>query len=86
LYRIIVILIVALALALGLVIGTLNPDPASLDLLWIQIRWPMGLLVLSACAFGLLAGIALAWVFSVLPLRARLRKSRSRESADHSVR
>jgi uncharacterized integral membrane protein len=86
LYRIAVILIVVLALALGLVIGTLNPDPASLDLLWFQIRWPMGLLVLSACALGLVVGIALAWIFSVLPLRARLRKSRLRESTDRPVR
>ena len=81
-YRIVVIIIVVLALALGLVIGTLNPDMASLDLLWIRLEWPMGLLVLSACALGLLAGLALAWFFSILPLRAQLRKSRSRESAD----
>jgi len=73
-------------MGLGLVIGTLNPDMASLDLLWFQIRWPMGLLVLSACALGLLIGLVLAWFFSILPLRARLRKSRSRDMTADSGR
>jgi uncharacterized integral membrane protein len=75
LYRIAFILITALAVALGLLIGTLNSQVASLDLLWIQLDWPLGLIVLVASAAGLLLGLALAWFFSILPLRARLRKA-----------
>jgi putative membrane protein len=75
LYRIAFILVTVLAIALGLVIGTLNPESVSLDLLWVQLEWPLGLVLLAAGALGLLVGLLLAWFFSILPLRARLRKT-----------
>lgn len=74
-YRIAFILVTVLAVALGLVIGTLNPDTVVLDLLWIQLEWPLGLVLLAAGSLGLLLGLLLAWFFSILPLRARLRKT-----------
>ena len=74
-YRIAFIVITTLAIALGLLIGTLNSGIASLDLLWIQLEWPLGLIVLGAGVVGLLLGLALAWFFSILPLRSRLRKA-----------
>ena len=74
-YRFAFILVTVLAVALGLVIGTLNPDPVHLDLLWIQLEWPLGLVLLAAGVLGLLLGLVLAWFFSILPLRARLRKT-----------
>lgn len=77
-YRIAFILITVLAVALGLLIGTLNSSSVVLDLLWIQLEWPLGLVVLAACAAGLLLGLLMAWLFSVLPLRARLRKAARR--------
>ena len=51
------------------------PTVVSLDLLWIQLEWPLGLVLLCAAAVGLLMGLLLAWFFSILPLRARLRKA-----------
>jgi uncharacterized integral membrane protein len=75
LYRIAFILVTILAVFLGLVVGTLNSDPVTLDLLWVQIDWPLGLVLLTASAAGLLLGLVLAWLFSVLPLKARLRKA-----------
>jgi uncharacterized integral membrane protein len=75
LYRIAFIVVTTLAVALGLLIGTLNSGIASLDLLWIQLEWPLGLIVLGAGVTGLLLGLALAWFFSILPLRSRLRKA-----------
>jgi len=78
LYRLAFILVTVLAVALGLVIGTLNPDPVHLDLLWVQLEWPLGLVLLAAAALGLLSGLVLAWFFSILPLRARLRKAGSK--------
>lgn len=74
-YRLAFILVTVLAIVLGLVVGTLNPDTVRLDLLWVQLEWPLGLVLLTAGALGLLTGLLLAWFFSILPLRARLRKA-----------
>lgn len=79
-YRIVFIIIAVLAIALGLVIGTLNSDTVSVDLLWFQLQWPLGLLLLCVFACGLILGLLLAWFFKIVPLRARLRKSISKES------
>lgn len=84
LYRVFFIIIVVLAIALGLVVGTLNSDPVSVDLLWIRLEWPLGLVILSAASAGLFTGLLLAWFFSILPLRSRLRKARG-GSADGST-
>ncbi len=83
-YRIIFIIIMVLAIALGLLIGTLNSDSASVDLLFVQLEWPLGLLILSASAAGLFLGLILAWFFSILPLRSQLRRSRNREASSAS--
>jgi len=79
LYRISIIIVVTLAVALGLLLGTLNSDPVSVDLLWVRFEWPLGLLMLSTTAAGLLLGLCLAWFFNVLPLRVQLRKSRTED-------
>ena len=75
-YRIAFIVVTVLAISLGLLVGTLNSETASVDLLWIQLEWPLGLLILAACVFGLFLGVLLAWLFTILPLRAQLRKAR----------
>jgi len=80
LYRIGFIIVAVLAIALGLLLGTLNSDTVSVDLLWVQLQWPLGLLILCVLVVGLLTGVLLAWFFGMMPLRARLRKSRSKES------
>jgi uncharacterized integral membrane protein len=80
LYRIGFIIVAVLAIALGLLIGTLNSDTVGVDFLWVQLQWPLGLLILCVFAVGLLTGLLLIWFFSVVPLRARLRKSRNKES------
>ena len=79
-YRVIFIIIAVLAISLGLLTGTLNSDTVSFDLLWIQLQWPLGLLALCVFAAGLLSGLVLAWVFGIMPLRVRLRKSGGKES------
>jgi uncharacterized integral membrane protein len=83
LYRISFIIVVTLALAIGLLLGALNSEAVSLDLLWIRINWPLGLLILSAVAAGLLLGLILAWFFSVLPLRVQLRTQLRKAGNDH---
>jgi uncharacterized integral membrane protein len=79
LYRIAFIVVAVLALALGLLVGTLNSDTVSVDLLWIQLQWPLGLLLLCIFAVGLLFGLLVSWFFGIVPLRARLRKARNLE-------
>lgn len=76
-YRIIFIIVVTLAIFSGLLLGTLNSETVDVDLLWLQIQWPLGLLILSSVAAGFLLGIFLAWFFTILPLRVQLRKLRS---------
>ena len=68
--------VVVLAVTLGLLIGTLNHEMTSVDLLWVQLNWPLGLLLLAALSAGLFIGLLLAWLFRILPLRMQLRKTR----------
>ena len=77
LYRIIFIIVITLAVAMGLLVGALNSDMARVDLLWAQLEWPLGLLILSALSAGLFLGLGLAWFFTILPLRVKLRKLRN---------
>lgn len=77
-YRIGFFIVLALAIAVGLLIGTLNHDVVVIDLLWLQLHWPLGLSLLAALTLGLLIGLLLAWLFTVLPLRMRLRKARQK--------
>ena len=84
-YRIAFIVITVAAVALGLLIGTLNSSSVVLDLLWLQLQWPLGLVVLAAMAAGLLLGLVVVWFFSVLPLRARLRKAARNSGGSNST-
>lgn len=79
-YRIVFIVAALLAVALGLLVGTLNSDTVAVDLLWVQIQWPLGLLLLCVFVVGLLFGLLINWIFSIMPLRARLRRAQSKES------
>ncbi len=83
-YRIGFIILALAAVALGLVVGTLNADPVSVDLLWVQIRWPLGLVMLVSLVLGFVIGLLILWLGSVVPLRMRMRKLRSANAAARS--
>lgn len=83
-YRIGFIILALAAVALGLVVGTLNADPVSVDLLWVQIRWPLGLVMLVSLVLGFVIGLLILWLGSVVPLRIRMRKLRSESAAARS--
>ncbi len=72
-YRFAFLIAALFVAALGLIFGTLNADPVTVDLLWVQLRWPLGLVLLLALATGLALGVLMSWLTRVLPLRARLR-------------
>lgn len=76
--RLVFALVALLAVAVGLLVGTLNAEPALLDLLWLKLEWPLGLLLLLFFAGGLLLGLLLLYFSQVLPLRLKLRRSQAR--------
>jgi len=41
LYRIIFIIVITVAVAMGLLVGTLNSEMVSIDLLWLSLEWPL---------------------------------------------
>lgn len=73
-YRIGLIILALAAVALGLVVGTLNSEPVNVDLLWIQLQWPLGLVMLIALVSGFGLGAAMTWLTAALPARLQLRK------------
>jgi uncharacterized integral membrane protein len=70
-------LLAVLAAGSGLLVGTLNSDRVTLDLLWVQLHWPLGLLLLIALASGILLGLLISYFAQVLPLRMKLRKQKA---------
>ncbi len=78
-YRIGFLIITALAILFGLLVGSLNSDNVTVDLLWMQLHWPLGLLLLCFMALGFLIGQLLSWIASVIPLKVQLRKLRGAE-------
>jgi putative membrane protein len=70
-------LVAVVAVVIGLLVGTLNSEKVVLDLLWVQIQWPLGLLLLLSLSGGLLLGIILIYFSQVFPLRLKLRKSQT---------
>lgn len=75
-FKLVATLVFIVAIGAGLLVGALNADRVPLDLLWIQLEWPLGLLLLMALAFGILAGTLLSYVLQVLPLRMQARRAR----------
>ena len=70
------IILALAAISFGLVVGTLNSDPVAVDLLWLQIEWPLGLIIVVPLVLGFALGMLLLWLTTVLPLRYQLRKQR----------
>ena len=71
------ILMAIAANVVGLLVGTLNPTPVQLDLLWIQYELPLGLAILLGFSLGLVIGLSLIYFARVLPLRFQLRNVRA---------
>ncbi len=71
------IILAIAAIMIGLIVGTLNSAPVSLDLLWVQFEVPLGLAILLGFSLGLLIGLTMIYMFRVLPLRLQLRKART---------
>lgn len=79
LHRIGFIILALAAIAFGLVVGTLNSEPVGIDLLWLQIDWPLGLVMLISLVLGFAIGILFIWLGTVVPMRLRMRKLQGRQ-------
>lgn len=86
-YRLGFIVVATLAIALGLVVGVLNYQVITVDLMWARISWPLGLMLLTAMMTGFLLGVILSWLFGVLPLqlKMRARSRRGKKTADDTT-
>jgi uncharacterized integral membrane protein len=73
--RFISLLIIAMFIAL--VFAALNPQSVQVELAFMQVRLPMGIALVIACAFGLAIGVMMrgAWVAELLSERGRLRRA-----------
>jgi putative membrane protein len=71
------ILIAVFAVVVGLLVGTLNPGPVQMDLLWIQFELPLGLAILLGFSLGIITGMTVLYLARILPLRLQLHKARS---------
>lgn len=80
-YKIGVYLLAGLAVLFGLIVGTLNSERVILDLLWVELDWPLGLIMVASFVVGLLMGLAVLWLARVLPLRMKLRSLRKKLSS-----
>lgn len=87
-YRWVLLLSVLVAAGLGLVVGVLNPDPVSLDLALVEPELPLGGLVLSVFALGVVLGLLVFWLMFDLParLRGKTRQSKKDQKAGLPVR
>lgn len=73
-YRLLFILLAALAIIAGLLLGSLNSEPVTLDLLFIQLNWPLGLIAVLLFSIGIVLGIAGVWLLAVLPMKMAQRR------------
>ncbi len=78
--RVFALLIAVLGALVGIALGAVNTQPATLDLFVAQPSLPLGVMVLACVLLGaLLAGVVL-YPTVILPLRIRLaRAQRARE-------
>lgn len=70
-WRWVLILVVVLGLVAGLAAGVLNPQPLTLDLFFVRVGAPFGVLIIVAFALGALVGAMFALIFGIA------RRSRS---------
>ena len=73
-YRLTLYIFGAVAILAGLLVGTLNSEKVALDLLWLQLYWPLGVILVISFATGLLLGLAAIYLLAVIPLKISLRR------------
>lgn len=72
--RWVLLIVVILAVVLGLLVGILNDEVVTLDILVTSLQASLGLVVMAAFAIGLLLGVTAIWVLRVLPMQFRIKR------------
>jgi len=83
-YRLMLYVFGALAILAGLLVGTLNSEKVALDLLWLQVYWPLGVILVISFAGGLLLGLATVYLLAVVPLKISLRRKLNAQAQQDS--
>ena len=83
--RIAIVILALRAVGLGGIVGALNADPVQIDLLWTQLNWPLGLVLMLALSVGLLLGLLLTWLAAVLPLRWQVRRLQQKTASEPAL-
>ena len=83
-YRLMLYIFGAAAILAGLLVGTLNSEKVALDLLWLQLEWPLGVILVISFATGLLLGLTAVYLLVVIPLRISLRRKQNVKTQDQS--
>ena len=84
-YRLMLYVFGAAAILAGLLVGTLNSEKVALDLLWLQLYWPLGVIIVLSFAGGLLVGLTGLYLLVVIPLKISLRKKQNLKMEDQSA-
>lgn len=74
-----------LAVATGLLVGMLNAEVVTLDVLFTTLQSSLGLIVMITFVSGLLIGVLALWSLRVLPLQFRLKRLQRIEQAQETV-
>ncbi len=66
--------VVVVAVLIGLLVGMLNAEQVTVDVLFTTAQMSLGLLIMAAFVVGLLSGVLCLWTLRVLPLQFRLKR------------
>ncbi len=79
-FRLSLYILAILAIVTGLILGTLNADSVSVDLLWWQFIAPLGGTLVLTFVLGAFIGIFAIYVLRIMPLRIALRRALKSQS------
>lgn len=63
--------LVLLLLIGAIAVSSLNADPVTLNLYWLELNWPLGFTLLLCGTMGILAGLVIAWLYWIWPANRR---------------
>ncbi len=78
--RLLTLLLILTFVAGGLFFGTLNETPVTVDLFFIQIQWPLALVVMSAFLTGIILSGTLVYFSMWFGVKRRIRSLKASQA------